>query len=136
MDELVKAMLRETQARTAYLEHETIDTIYFGGGTPSLLPTDDIHRILDTVAKFYTVNSQAEVTLEANPDDLTYLKILELARTAVNRLSIGIQSFRNEDLVWMNRAHNASQADYAVKCSQDRGFNNITISMVVGPQPC
>jgi oxygen-independent coproporphyrinogen-3 oxidase len=130
MDEMVKALLRETQARSGYLEGETVETIYFGGGTPSLLPTDDISRILDTVYKFYPVSKDIEITLEANPDDLTYLKILELTRTPVNRLSIGIQSFRNQDLTWMNRAHNASQADYAVKCSQDRGFNNITIDLI------
>ena len=130
MDEMVKALMRETQARAAYLEGETIETIYFGGGTPSLLPTDDISRILDTVVKYYPVSNDAEITLEANPDDLTYLKILELARSPVNRLSIGIQSFRNQDLTWMNRAHNASQADFAVKCAQDRGFNNITIDLI------
>ena len=130
MDEMVKALMRETQARAAYLEGETVETIYFGGGTPSLLPTDDINRILDTVVKYYPVSNDAEITLEANPDDLTYLKLLELARSPVNRLSIGIQSFRNQDLTWMNRAHNASQADFAVKCAQDRGFNNITIDLI------
>ena len=127
---MVKALMRETQARAGYLEGETIETIYFGGGTPSLLPTDDIRRILDTVVKYYPVSNDAEITLEANPDDLTYLKILELARSTVNRLSIGIQSFRNQDLMWMNRAHNASQADFAVKCAQDRGFHNITIDLI------
>ncbi len=130
MDEMVKALMRETQARAQYLEGETIETIYFGGGTPSLLPTDDINRILDAVYTYYPVSNDAEITLEANPDDLTYLKILELARSPVNRLSIGIQSFRNQDLMWMNRAHNASQADFAVKCAQDRGFNNITIDLI------
>lgn len=130
MDEMVKALLRETQARAEYLEGETVETIYFGGGTPSLLPTDDINRILDAVYTYYPVSKDAEITLEANPDDLTYLKILELARSPVNRLSIGIQSFRDQDLRWMNRAHSASQADYAVKCSQDRGFNNITIDLI------
>lgn len=130
MDEMVKALMRETQARAEYLKGEAVETIYFGGGTPSLLPTDDINRILDTVNKFYSFNSKAEITLEANPDDLTYHKILELARTPVNRLSIGIQSFRNEDLIWMNRAHNASQADFSVKCAQDRGFENITIDLI------
>jgi len=130
MDEMVKALLRETQARAEYLEGETVETIYFGGGTPSLLDTDDINRILDAVYTYYPVSKDAEITLEANPDDLTYLKILELARSPVNRLSIGIQSFRDQDLRWMNRAHSASQADYAVKCSQDRGFNNITIDLI------
>jgi oxygen-independent coproporphyrinogen-3 oxidase len=111
MDEMVKALLRETQARAGYLDGETVETIYFGGGTPSLLPTDDINRILDAVYTYYPVSKDAEITLEANPDDLTYLKILELARSPVNRLSIGIQSFRDQDLRWMNRAHSASQAD-------------------------
>jgi oxygen-independent coproporphyrinogen-3 oxidase len=130
MDEMVKALMRETRARAGYLEGENVETIYFGGGTPSLLPTDDINRILDAVYTYYPVSNDVEITLEANPDDLTYLKILELARSPVNRLSIGIQSFRNQDLTWMNRAHNASQADFAVKCAQDRGFNNITIDLI------
>ena len=130
MGDLLQAMRRELQARRTYLEGETIETIYFGGGTPSLLPTDDLQRIIDDIYVHFTVASKPEITLEANPDDLTYHKIIELTRTPVNRLSIGIQSFRNNDLHWMNRAHTAIQADFSVKCAQDRGFENITIDLI------
>jgi oxygen-independent coproporphyrinogen-3 oxidase len=130
MGDLLQAMRNELQAKRNYLEGETIETIYFGGGTPSLLPTDDLQRVLDDVYSLFHVVSKPEITLEANPDDLTYHKIIELARTPVNRLSIGIQSFRNQDLQWMNRAHTATQADFSVKCAQDRGFENITIDLI------
>jgi oxygen-independent coproporphyrinogen III oxidase len=127
---LLEAISSELTTRRSYLEEQPIETIYFGGGTPSMLTTDEIQRLLDVIFKNYTVDANAEITLEANPDDLTYLKILELQRTPINRLSIGIQSFREEDLRWMNRAHTATQADYSVKCTQDRGFENITIDLI------
>jgi len=123
-------MRDELNARRTYLEGETIETIYFGGGTPSLLPSDDLKRLLDDIYRYFPVIEKPEITLEANPDDLTYHKIIELARTPINRLSIGIQSFRNEDLQWMNRAHTSAQADFSVKCAQDRGFENITIDLI------
>lgn len=134
MPDLLQAMHRELQSRRNYLEGETVETIYFGGGTPSLLATDDLKRLLDAIHGYFPVASNAEITLEANPDDLTYHKIIELARTPVNRLSIGIQSFRDQDLQWMNRAHSSSQADFSVKCAQDRGFENITIDLIYSIQ--
>ena len=130
MPDLLQAMHRELQSRRNYLEGETVETIYFGGGTPSLLATDDLKRLLDAIHGYFPVASNAEITLEANPDDLTYHKIIELARTPVNRFSIGVQSFRDQDLQWMNRAHSSSQADFSVKCAQDRGFENITIDLI------
>jgi oxygen-independent coproporphyrinogen-3 oxidase len=130
MGDLLQAMRNELQARRAYLENDTIETIYFGGGTPSLVPTDYLQRVIDDIYKYFTVIDKPEITLEANPDDLTYHKIIELARSPINRLSIGIQSFRNQDLQWMNRAHTAAQADFSVKCAQDRGFENITIDLI------
>ena len=127
---MLEALRAELKLRSHYLEGQTIETIYFGGGTPSLLSADELQRLLDVVFQNYNVAGSPEITLEANPDDLTYLKILELTRTPINRLSIGIQSFRNEDLKWMNRAHTAAQADFSVKCAQDRGFENITIDLI------
>lgn len=127
---LLTAIASELTARAAYLENSTVETIYFGGGTPSMLTTDEIQRLLDVVFQSFRVEKDAEITLEANPDDLTYTKILELRRTPINRLSIGIQSFRDDDLRWMNRAHTSSQADYSVKCAQDRGFENITVDLI------
>lgn len=130
MADLLQAMRQELRAKCNYLENEKIETIYFGGGTPSLIPTDDLRRLLDDIFTLFPVAENPEITLEANPDDLTFHKITELGQTPINRLSIGIQSFRNEDLQWMNRAHNATQADFSVKCAQDRGFENITIDLI------
>ena len=130
MADLLQAMRQELRAKRNYLENEKIETIYFGGGTPSLVPTDDLRRLLDDIFTLFPVAENPEITLEANPDDLTLHKIIELGQTPINRLSIGIQSFRNEDLLWMNRAHNATQADFSVKCAQDRGFENITIDLI------
>lgn len=122
--------MREIAMRKDYLSDQTIRTIYFGGGTPSLISGDEIKRLLDKVYEQFDVVPDAEVTLEANPDDLVREKIRELKSSAVNRLSIGIQSFRDEDLKWMNRAHTAKEADYSVKFAQDNGFENITIDLI------
>ena len=130
MADLLQAMRQELRAKRNYLENEKIETIYFGGGTPSLVPTDDLRHLLDDIFTLFPVAENPEITLEANPDDLTLHKIIELGQTPINRLSIGLQSFRNEDLLWMNRAHNATQADFSVKCAQDRGFENITIDLI------
>jgi oxygen-independent coproporphyrinogen-3 oxidase len=126
----VDALLREIELTKDYLGGETIKTIYFGGGTPSLLTGDELKRVLDKLYQTYDVVNDAEITLEANPDDLNMQKIIELQSSPVNRLSIGIQSFRDEDLKMMNRAHNAKEADYSVKAAQDKGFENITIDLI------
>ncbi len=109
-----------------------VSTIYFGGGTPSVLSADEIKEIIETIYEKFDVVSDAEITLEANPDDLTKEKIRELKTSAINRFSIGIQSFRDEDLLYMNRAHNSTQAEYCVKAAQDAGFENITIDLIYG----
>lgn len=129
-DDLLLAMHKELEHRRDYLLQEKIETIYLGGGTPSLLSGDELNRLFDHIIKLYEVDPHVEITLEANPDDLTKEKIRELTASPVNRLSIGIQSFRDEDLRWMNRAHHASQSDYAVKAAQDAGFENITIDLI------
>lgn len=126
----VDALLKEVELKREYLSGDTIKTIYFGGGTPSLLTGDELKRILDKLYQTYDVVSDAEITLEANPDDLNMQKIIELKSSPVNRLSIGIQSFRDQDLKMMNRAHNAQEADYSVKAAQDKGFENITIDLI------
>ena len=109
-----------------------IDTIYFGGGTPSVLHERSIAQIFETIYRNYSVNLEAEITLEANPDDLTLQKIETIKSFPINRFSIGIQSFFNEDLIWMNRAHNANEAEYCIKLAQDRGFENLTIDLIYG----
>lgn len=109
-----------------------VSTIYFGGGTPSLLSKNELNEIFDCLHNNFKINPDAEMTLEANPDDLTEEKIIELKSTPVNRLSIGIQSFYDEDLKLMNRAHTAEESIRAVKLAQENGFNNITIDLIYG----
>lgn len=129
---MVTALLKEIEIQKEYLSGAPINTIYFGGGTPSLLPEKDLLRLLEAIYKNFTVNAGAEVTLEANPDDLSPEKLQMLKSAGVNRLSIGIQSFHEEDLKWMHRAHNALQAKDCILHAQDAGFENITIDLIYG----
>ena len=131
-DELLQCIHEELQLQRPYLENQTVETIYFGGGTPSLLSASELNKIIDTVHQNFEVLNQAEITLEANPDDLGIEKLKELRNTAINRLSIGVQSFFDEDLKWMNRAHQAQEAETAVKRAQDFGLENITIDLIYG----
>ncbi len=127
---MVEAICLELKSRHLENNSPSIETIYFGGGTPSLLSSSEISIILETIYRHFTVGNHAEITLEANPDDLTAAKLKELRTSEVNRLSIGIQSFRDQDLKFMNRAHNAQEADRCVKTAQDLGFENITIDLI------
>ena len=128
---MVNAICSELELRKSEIL-EPVETIYFGGGTPSLLDLNEINQIFESIFKNYSVISNPEVTLEANPDDLTLDKIKELKSTPINRFSIGIQSFFDEDLRLMNRAHNANEAIFSVKTAQDFGFENITIDLIYG----
>ena len=109
-----------------------VNTIYFGGGTPSLLTEGELMNVFERIYKHFDVSPSAEITLEANPDDLTKEKIKQLKATPVNRLSIGIQSFYDEDLKLMTRAHTSREALYVVKSAQYSGFENITIYLIYG----
>jgi len=131
-NDLVAALLKEASIRKEELQNEAIKTIYFGGGTPSLLSADALLRIFDTLAENYNLSALQEVTLEANPDDLTAAYLRELRHSPVNRLSIGIQSFREVDLKMMNRAHDAKQALRCVPESTDIGIENISIDLIYG----
>jgi oxygen-independent coproporphyrinogen-3 oxidase len=131
-DKMVSSLLAEIIQQKNYLDHQKIETIYFGGGTPSLLSANEIQTLVSTITEHYDVAEDAEITLEANPDDLNPQKVKELKLTLINRFSIGIQSFYEEDLKWMNRAHNASEAESAVKRVQDAGFENITADLIYG----
>lgn len=130
-EEMLAAIQRELFLRKDELAGEHIETIYFGGGTPSILAVDEINTLIDTVYQQYTVVHQPEITLEANPDDLDAETIQRLAQSKVNRLSIGIQSFGEEDLKMMNRAHNAQEA---ISCLQEvvQYFDNISIDLIYG----
>lgn len=111
---------------------DQVGSIYFGGGTPSVLPAKAFEKIFNAITTNYSVSSDAEITIEANPDDLDAKKIAAFRQLPVNRFSIGIQSFFEEDLRWMNRAHNAAEAEACIKRSQDAGFENLSIDLIYG----
>lgn len=111
---------------------DQVGSIYFGGGTPSVLPEKALEKIFDVLTTNFSIASDAEITIETNPDDLDAKKIAELRRLPVNRFSIGVQSFFNEDLIWMNRAHNSNEAEDCIKRSQDAGFENLSIDLIYG----
>ena len=130
-DEMVLALAKEIRMRKKEFENETIETIYFGGGTPSILQISDLRFLIDEVYKNFTVAENPEITLEANPDDLSRERIIELSKSPINRLSIGIQSFFEEDLTMMNRAHNSAEAK---KCLEEatKYFDNISLDLIYG----
>jgi oxygen-independent coproporphyrinogen III oxidase len=131
-NDFVAALLKETAIQAPYLQNKVIETIYFGGGTPSLLPEGDIQSILSEIQAHYKVDINAEITIETNPDDISQERLREWKVIGINRLSIGIQSFFEEDLLWMNRAHNAIQAKNCIEMAQKEGFSNITIDLIYG----
>ena len=128
--ELVQAILKEIQLQKDYLQGEAIQTIYFGGGTPSLLETHELGLILNSIRSLHNVIEGAEVTLEANPDDLTLSRLKELASLGINRLSIGIQSFHSEMLTFLNRVHDAGDAIKSFQQAREAGIKNISIGLI------
>lgn len=131
--DFIDVLLKEITARKYYLGGEKVSTIYFGGGSPSLLSVDEISHLVDTISGSYFVDKDAEITLEANPDDLNKEKISDLKNyTPVNRLSIGVQSFFDDDLNYLNRIHSGKQADNMIVNALNAGFNNITIDLIYG----
>ena len=131
-DQVVEAILKEIELQKDYLDSESIGTIYFGGGTPSLLSTKDLNLILAQILRFHSVELNAEITLEANPEDLSIKKLKELKSIGVNRLSLGTQSFIDSELIWMNRMHTSAEAEAAIIQAQNLGFNNISIDLIFG----
>jgi oxygen-independent coproporphyrinogen-3 oxidase len=130
--DFIGALKNEAKVRKNYLNDETVETIYFGGGTPSVLTAPEIAEILAVLNDEFKVNSDAEITFEANPDDLSndYLKALK--REGINRLSIGIQAFQNRHLEKMNRRHNAAQAVEAIENAAKNGFSNLSADLIYG----
>ena len=129
---MIESICEELIQKKEYLNKEPIKTIYFGGGTPSLISTELLRRIIDTIYLYFEIVIDVEFTFECNPDDLTNEKLKELRTLGVNRLSIGIQSFEDEQLEFMNRAHNSNEALNCVKLAQNNGFTNITIDLIYG----
>jgi oxygen-independent coproporphyrinogen III oxidase len=130
-DQLVKALASEAEREKEYLGGETLNTIYFGGGTPSILEIAELELLLGTIAKNYSIAPGAEITLEANPDDIAADKLRAWKDLGINRLSIGVQSFFEEELRWMNRAHNAEHAINNLQLAR-KEFDNITIDLIYG----
>ena len=126
------ALLKEIELRLSYLQNERIDTIYFGGGTPSLLSLSAIGEILNSLFLHFKISADPEITLEANPDDMEFRKLAGWKAAGINRLSIGIQSFFTEDLNWMNRVHNGDQAVQALKHTIAAGFDNFSLDLIYG----
>jgi len=127
---LVDALCSELMLRKEE-QREPIQTIYFGGGTPSLLTSEELEQIFQSIHQHYEVDANAEITLEANPDDLTEEKVTMLGRSEINRLSIGVQSFSEEDLKLMNRAHNATEATESIQFAK-KHFKNISVDLIYG----
>ena len=131
-EQMLNALKSEIILRKNYLNNEKIETIYFGGGTPSLINADELQVLIGQITDLFEVSTTAEITIEANPDDLNPQYVREIKSTLINRFSIGVQSFFEEDLKWMNRAHTASEAQSAIKRVQDAGFENITTDLIYG----
>jgi len=128
---LLGALLKETELQKDYLGNEAIETIYFGGGTPSLLEIEDLRSQIEKIRKIFNVSDKAEITFEANPDDITEKKLVGWKEIGINRLSIGVQSFFEEDLLWMNRAHDSHQAVLSLQLAV-KYFDNITMDLIYG----
>lgn len=131
-EKLVSALLNEIKNRKAYLEEGEIDTIYLGGGTPSLLTIKELDSIFNQINKYFSIIDSPEITLEGNPDDLTIEKLKQLRLTSINRLSIGVQSFFDDDLEYLNRIHNAGDAKQCIQNAQEAGLDNLTIDLIYG----
>lgn len=127
---VVEAICQEIRLQKSYLKNTHISTVYFGGGTPSILDETSLEAIFSTLHQTFTILPDAEITLEANPDDISVEKLAIFKKFGINRLSIGIQSFHEPHLKQMNRAHNAQEAETCVKLAQDAGINNITIDLI------
>lgn len=132
LPKLIPNILCEMEQRADYIADKRLTSIYFGGGTPSLLPPEEIERVISRARELFDCSAVEEITIEANPDDLTEEYVARLARTSVNRVSLGIQAFDDEILEFMNRRHTASQAEEAVARLRRNGFNNISIDIIFG----
>lgn len=131
-EDLLNALVHEMKIQSSFLAGTKIRTIYFGGGTPSILSQDEITALFEALNQTFELDNVEEITIEANPDDLTEQKVKELKDTPINRFSIGVQSFQAKDLEYMNRAHDVHQAHDSIKRVQDAGWENITVDLIYG----
>lgn len=130
--EMIAALLKEMVLRSHELEGELVETIYFGGGTPSLLTEEELNSFMQSVRQNFNCADAPECTLEANPDDIDTQKVKSWKAAGINRLSVGIQSFDEADLVWMNRAHSAQQGPDSIRIAQNGGITNISLDLMYG----
>lgn len=128
----LQALHKELEEQKSYLQNKSIQSIYFGGGTPSVLSQEELAAIMEIVHTTYHVDANAEITLEANPDDINKTYLQALKSIGINRMSVGIQSFYERDLVWMNRSHTAEQAEKCLQLIADAGFKKITADLIYG----
>jgi putative oxygen-independent coproporphyrinogen III oxidase len=128
----IDALIREAVLRKEYIGNEIVETIYIGGGTPSVLPAEDIKALIKSISRIYSVKENCEVTIEINPDDVTDEYLLRLKDSDVSRISLGVQSWRDSDLKLLNRRHNSAQAAYALEETLKSGFQNVTIDLIYG----
>ena len=129
---MIDAIAKELQLASGYFEGESLKTIYFGGGTPSLLNENELNKLFESIYKHFRVEPDAEITIEANPDDLNKEKSTIIQNSPVNRLSIGVQSFHDDDLLALNRIHTSQQAFDVIRNMQDAGMTNISIDLIYG----
>ena len=130
MHDMISCIKKELISRKNYLKSSRVKTIYFGGGTPSILTKQDIKTILKTIYDNYKVCEKLEITLEANPDDLNRKKIANFFNVGINRLSIGVQSFKDDDLIFLNRNHSRVDAIRSIKMAQKIGYKNISVDLM------
>ncbi|MCO4814355.1 MAG: radical SAM family heme chaperone HemW [Flavobacteriales bacterium] len=131
-EDMIQSILSEITLRKDYLSEQVVQTIYFGGGTPSLLDKRELGLIIAKVNENYRIIDEPEITLEANPDDIAEDKLAIWKQSGVNRLSIGLQSFKESDLRWMNRAHTVQESNQCISIAQNAGFNNLTVDLMYG----
>ncbi|MEL7427389.1 MAG: radical SAM family heme chaperone HemW [Bacteroidota bacterium] len=131
-EEMIAAIAKEIRLRKEYLPDEPLESVYFGGGTPSLLSSIDLDVLFKAITDSFEIKAGAEITLEANPDDISPLRLREWHYSPINRLSIGIQSFVETDLRYMNRAHSAEEAERCIHMAQMVGFSNLTVDLIYG----
>ena len=127
---MIDSISDELDLRKGYLNHENLDTIYFGGGTPSILTSEKLEKLLISINHSFKINEHPEITLEANPDDLSFEKLKELKSLGVNRLSIGLQSFHDKTLNFLNRVHNSNDAIKCIENARKAGFENLSIDLI------
>jgi oxygen-independent coproporphyrinogen-3 oxidase len=132
VEPVMASIRKELEDRKYYLNGETVETIYFGGGTPSAVEVDNIKSIVETISKNYPLSPTPEITLEANPDDLHPSYFEKIKSIGINRLSIGVQSFFERDLKWMNRRHSVEKAVESIRFARKHGFENINIDLIYG----